>query len=110
MIIGLCAITTAREGNPKVIILGKNSIVIIGYQNTGAFTENNADYLQSRLKESEAMGRRGRQLAKLYYGGSWVYWDILGIMKNSKSESFNLASNDALKQISIVERKVQFNI
>lgn len=56
------------------------------------------------------MGRRGRQLAKLYYGGSWVYWDILGIMKNSKSESFNLASNDALKQISIVERKVQFNI
>lgn len=76
----------------------------------GVFIENNVDYLQFRLKESEVMGRRGCQLVKLYYGGFWVYWDILGIMKNLKLESFNLVSNDVLKQIFIVECKVQFNI
>lgn len=31
MIIGLCVIIIVREGNLKVIILGKNSIVIICY-------------------------------------------------------------------------------
>lgn len=82
MATGLCTITTARGGNPEVIIPEKNGIVIADYENPDAFAEK-IDYLLSRPQESEEMGRRGRQLAELYYSWSRVAWDILSIINDS---------------------------
>ncbi|NET45423.1 glycosyltransferase family 4 protein [Okeania sp. SIO2B3] len=84
MATGLCTITTARGGNPEVIIPGKNGIIITDYENPDAFAEQ-IDYLLSRPKESEEMGRTGRELAELYYSWSRVAWDILSIINDSKS-------------------------
>ena len=84
MATGLCTITTARGGNPEVIISGKNGIVITDYENPDAFAEQ-IDYLLSRPNESEAIGRKGRELAELYYSLSRVAWDILSIINDSKS-------------------------
>ncbi|MEB3341933.1 glycosyltransferase family 4 protein [Okeania sp.] len=84
MATGLCTITTARGGNPEVIVPGKNGIVITDYENPNAFAKQ-IDYLLSKPKESEAMGRTGRELAELYYSWSRVAWDILSIINDSKS-------------------------
>jgi spore coat protein SA len=81
MATGLCTITTARGGNPEVIIPEKNGIVIADYENPDAFAEK-IDYLLSRPQESEEMGRTGRQLAELYYSWSRVSWDILSIIND----------------------------
>ncbi len=86
MATGLCTITTARGGNPEVIIPGKNGIVISDYENSDAFATQ-IDYLLSKPKESEEMGRTGRELAELYYSWSRVAWDILSIINDSKSTS-----------------------
>ncbi|ABG52862.1 glycosyl transferase, group 1 [Trichodesmium erythraeum IMS101] len=86
MATGLCTITTARGGNPEVIVPGKNGIVITDYENPDAFATQ-IDYLLSRPEESEEMGRTGRELAELHYSWSRVAWDILSIINDSKSTS-----------------------
>ncbi len=88
MATGLSIITTARGGNPEVIVPGKNGIVITDYENPDAFAEQ-VDYLLSRPKESEEMGRTGRELAELYYSWSRVAWDILSIINDNKSISLD---------------------
>lgn len=88
MATGLCTVTTARGGNPEVIIPGKNGLVITDYENPDAFATQ-IDYLLSRPKESEEMGRTGRELAELYYSWSRVAWDILSIINDSKSMSID---------------------
>ncbi len=97
MATGLSIITTARGGNPEVIVPGKNGIVITDYENPDAFAEQ-IDYLLSRPKESEAMGRTGRELAELYYSWSRVAWDILRIINDSTSVSSSLETLRQLEQ------------
>lgn len=84
MATGLCTITTGRGGNPEVIIPGKNGIVITDYENSGAFADC-IDYLLSMPNKREEMGKRGRELAELYYSWSRVAWDILSIINDSTS-------------------------
>ncbi|NEQ72505.1 MAG: glycosyltransferase family 4 protein [Okeania sp. SIO2C9] len=86
MATGLCTITTARGGNPEVIVPGKNGIVISDYDNPDAFATE-IDYLLSKPKKSEKMGRTARDLAELYYSWSRVAWDILSIINDSTSIS-----------------------
>ncbi|MDE5072912.1 MAG: glycosyltransferase family 4 protein [Trichodesmium sp. St16_bin4-tuft] len=84
MATGLCTITTGRGGNPEVVIPGKNGIVITDYENSGAFADC-IDYLLSMPNKREEMGKRGRELAELYYSWSRVAWDILSIINDSTS-------------------------
>ena len=84
MATGLSTITTARGGNPEVIIPGKNGIVITDYENPDAFAEE-IDDLLSRPKKREEMGRTGRQRAELYYSWSRVAWDLLSIINDCPS-------------------------
>ncbi|NEQ40370.1 MAG: glycosyltransferase family 4 protein [Okeania sp. SIO3I5] len=97
MATGLSTITTARGGNPEVIMPGKNGIVITDYENPDAFAEQ-IDYLLSKPKESEAMGRTGRELAELYYSWSRVAWDILSIINDSTSVSSSLETLQQIEQ------------
>ena len=97
MATGLCTITTARGGNPEVIIPGKNGIVITDYENPAAFAEQ-IDYLLSRPKESEEMGRSGRKVAELYYSWSRVAWDILSVINDSTSVSSSLETLGKIEQ------------
>ncbi|MGD1700253.1 glycosyltransferase family 4 protein [Dapis sp. BLCC M229] len=97
MATGLCTITTARGGNPEVIIPGKNGIVITDYENPDAFAKQ-IDYLLSRPNESEEMGRTGRELAELYYSWSRVAWDILSIINDSTSMSSSLETLGQIEQ------------
>ncbi len=86
MATGLCTISTARGGNPEVIIPEKNGLLVTDYQNPDAFATQ-IDYLLSRPEKAEEMGRRGRHLSGLYHSWSRVASDILSII-NGQQFSF----------------------
>lgn len=79
MATGLCTITTARGGNPEVIIPDKNGLVITDYQNPEAFATQ-INYLLSNPELAEDMGRNARNLSEMHYGWSRVSSDILKIL------------------------------
>ena len=58
--------------------------MITDYENSGAFADC-IDYLLSMPNKREEMGKRGRELAELYYSWSRVAWDILSIINDSTS-------------------------
>ncbi|WP_069187711.1 glycosyltransferase family 4 protein [Alkalihalobacillus pseudalcaliphilus] len=75
---GLPIITTARGGNPEVIIPNENGLVIENPENPQAFTEQ-LDYLLSNVTQARNMGLYGRELVEANYTWERVASDILQV-------------------------------
>jgi len=93
MATGLGIITTARGGNPEVIIPGKNGLLVKDYQNPDAFATH-INYLLSDPKLAADMGWNGRQLSEKYFGWSRVASDILKII-NPDSKPLNTSNPES---------------
>lgn len=76
MAAGLPIVTTARGGNPEVIIPGENGYIVDVPEDPSQFTEKLALLLSNRTRMKK-MGERGRELALSLYRWERVASDIL---------------------------------
>lgn len=83
MAAGLPIITTARGGNPEVMINGQNGLVIDQPENPDAFTKA----LSTLLSDKDAMkrmGSKGRELAIQHYDWGRVSSEILEVWNGKR--------------------------
>ncbi|MBO1000037.1 glycosyltransferase family 4 protein [Bacillus sp. SD075] len=80
MAAGLPIVTTARGGNPEVIRIGENGLVVENPEDPGCFTEKITEILSNRSLMKK-MGERGRELALTLYEWDRVGSDILEVWK-----------------------------
>lgn len=82
MAAGLPIVTTARGGNPEVIRLGENGLVVENPEDPSCFTEKITEILSNKSLMKK-MGERGRELALTLYEWDRVGSDILEVWKKS---------------------------
>ncbi|CAH0211207.1 Spore coat protein SA [Peribacillus simplex] len=80
MAAGLPIVTTARGGNPEVIRIGENGLVVENPEDPGCFTEKITEILSNRSLMKK-MGERGRELALTLYEWDRVGSEILEVWK-----------------------------
>ncbi|KYG32436.1 glycosyltransferase family 4 protein [Alkalihalobacillus trypoxylicola] len=85
---GLPIITTARGGNPEVILPNENGIVIENPENPQEFTEQ-LTHIFSNLTQARNMGQYGRKLAESNYTWERVASDILDVWKEVERKIHN---------------------
>ncbi|CAH0158976.1 glycosyltransferase family 4 protein [Peribacillus frigoritolerans] len=77
---GLPIVTTARGGNPEVIRIRENGLVVENPEDPGCFTEKITEILSNRSLMKK-MGERGRELALSLYEWDRVGSEILEVWK-----------------------------
>lgn len=82
MAAGLPIVTTARGGNPEVIRIRENGLIVENPEDPAAFTEKISEILSDRSL-MKRMGERGRELAQTLYEWDRVGADILAVWKKS---------------------------
>jgi spore coat protein SA len=82
MAAGLPIVTTARGGNPEVIRIRENGLIVENPEDPSAFTEKISEILSDRSL-MKRMGERGRELAQTLYEWDRVGADILAVWKKS---------------------------
>ncbi|WP_216828258.1 glycosyltransferase family 4 protein [Alkalihalobacterium elongatum] len=95
MAAGLPIITTARGGNPEVIEVNRNGLIVEKPRDPQQF----ADYLSDLLSNPEKckeMGEYGRKLAEEKYSWNRVVTDILGVWSEVET---GISSNRTLDYI-----------
>ncbi|ASS95281.1 lipopolysaccharide N-acetylglucosaminyltransferase [Peribacillus simplex NBRC 15720 = DSM 1321] len=80
MAAGLPIVTTARGGNPEVIRIGENGLVVENPEDPGCFTEKITEILTNKSLMKK-MGERGRELALSLYEWNRVGSEILEVWK-----------------------------
>lgn len=80
MAAGLPIVTTARGGNPEVIEIGENGIVVDTPENPSSFEEKIGKLLSDKTLMKK-MGDKGRELAVSKYNFSRVASEILEVWK-----------------------------
>jgi spore coat protein SA len=80
MAAGLPIITTARGGNPEVIVPGQNGLIVDTPEDPAAFGEKISALLTDPGK-MKAMGQHGRQLAEQRFGFERVIRNILEVWR-----------------------------
>ncbi|WP_434088015.1 glycosyltransferase family 4 protein [Cytobacillus solani] len=82
MAAGLPIVTTARGGNPEVILSGENGLVVENPEDPGCFEEKIAEILSNKSL-MRRMGERGRELAVSIYKYDRVASEVLEIWEQS---------------------------
>ncbi len=82
MAAGLPIVTTARGGNPEVILSGENGLVVENPEDPGCFEEKIAEILSNKSL-MRRMGERGRELAVSIYKYDRVASEVLEIWDQS---------------------------
>ncbi|WP_227551570.1 glycosyltransferase family 4 protein [Metabacillus sediminilitoris] len=82
MAAGLPIVTTARGGNPEVIRIRENGLIVENPEDPAAFREKISEILSDRSL-MKRMGKRGRELAQTLYEWDRVGADILAVWKKS---------------------------
>ncbi|MED1205774.1 glycosyltransferase family 4 protein [Heyndrickxia acidicola] len=80
---GLPIVTTARGGNPEVILPGENGLVVQNPEDPYEFTEAISKILTNK-NLMEKMGERGRELAVSNYPWKRVGTEILEVWEHAK--------------------------
>ncbi len=93
MAAGLPIVTTARGGNPEVILLGKNGLVVEDPLDPRCFEEKISDLLLNRALMKE-MGIKGRELAVSRYTWDRVASEILEVWDLSSLNSSVVSLNE----------------
>lgn len=83
MAAGLPIVTTARGGNPEVMIQGENGYIVQHPEDPSQFTEKLSLLLSNRT-EMKKMGERGREFALSFYQWDRVGADILALWKDAQ--------------------------
>lgn len=84
MAAGLPIVTTARGGNPEVIIPGENGYIVEQPEDPSQFTEK-LSLLLSNKTRMKKMGERGRELALALYKWERVASEILSFWQEAMS-------------------------
>ncbi len=93
MAAGLPIVTTARGGNPEVILSGENGLVVENPEDPGCFEEKIAEILSNKSL-MRRMGERGRELAVSIYKYDRVASEVLDIWE----QSIQMPANQVLKE------------
>lgn len=80
MAAGLPIVTTARGGNPEVILPRENGLVVENPEVPGSFAEKISTILSDKSL-MKSMGEKGRELAISQYGWSRVSSELLEVLK-----------------------------
>ncbi|MDE5412662.1 glycosyltransferase family 4 protein [Alkalihalobacterium chitinilyticum] len=99
MATGLPIVTTARGGNPEVIEVNKNGLIVEKPRDPEQFADHLSDLLSNPEKCKE-MGKYGRKLAEEKYSWNRVVTDILGVWSEVETGvSVDRTLNNAEKPI-----------
>jgi spore coat protein SA len=82
MAAGLPIVTTARGGNPEVILPGENGLVVEKPENPNGFVESISQIL-SNPSLMRKMGQKGRELAESLYTWNRVAAELLKVWEQS---------------------------
>jgi spore coat protein SA len=82
MAAGLPIVTTARGGNPEVIIPGENGLIVENPEDPNGFVDNITEILSDRSLMKK-MGKKGRELAVSNFEWNRVANDILEVWEHS---------------------------
>ncbi|WP_066063162.1 glycosyltransferase family 4 protein [Neobacillus soli] len=94
MAAGLPIVTTARGGNPEVIIQNENGLIVENPENPSCFAEKIATILSDKSL-MKIMGIRGRELAVAKYEWNRVANEILEVWQQSiEAPLTNIQQND----------------
>ena len=91
MAAGLPIVTTARGGNPEVILLGENGLVVENPDDPIGFEEKIAEILSNKALMKK-MGEKGRELAVSNYKWERVASEVLEVWEQSINTSSNMVS------------------
>jgi spore coat protein SA len=91
MAAGLPIVTTARGGNPEVILLGENGLVVENPDDPIGFEEKIAEILSNKALMKK-MGGKGRELAVSIYTWERVASEVLEVWEQSIQTSSNMVS------------------
>ncbi len=83
MAAGLPIVTTARGGNPEVIIQGENGLIVENPEDPSEFAAKITEIFSNKSK-MESMGKRGRELAVTKYIWDRVATEILEVWEHSE--------------------------
>jgi spore coat protein SA len=83
MAAGLPIVTTARGGNPEVILLNENGLIVENPEDPGCFVETLSQILSDKSL-MKRMGEKGRELAVSRYKWDRVASELLEVWKQSK--------------------------
>lgn len=108
MAAGLPIITTARGGNPEVIIPGENGYIVEQPEDPSEFTEKLSLLLSNRTKMKK-MGERGRELALSLYKWERVASDILSFWQEALSAPATVTPIEYVQE-QVYEQKTQETI
>lgn len=100
MAAGLPIVTTARGGNPEVIRLRENGLVVENPEDPNSFTEKISEILSNKTLMKK-MGERGRELALTLYQWDRVASDILTVWKKSLETATTVAEQVSVPPIAI---------
>jgi spore coat protein SA len=89
MAAGLPIVTTARGGNPEVILLGENGLVVENPDDPIGFQEKIAEILSNKALMKK-MGEKGRELALSIYTWERVASEVLEVWEQSIQTSSNI--------------------
>lgn len=87
MAAGLPIVSTARGGNPEVIEVNKNGLIVEKPRDPQQFADHLSDLLSNPAKCKE-MGKHGRKLAEEKYSWNRVVADILGVWSEVEEGDF----------------------
>ncbi|MCA1035050.1 glycosyltransferase family 4 protein [Bacillus infantis] len=90
MAAGLPIVTTARGGNPEVILPGENGLIVENPEDPDCFTEKISNILSSKPLMKK-MGQKGRALAVSQYEWPRVASELLGIWERTKFTTYGAA-------------------
>jgi spore coat protein SA len=90
---GLPIVTTARGGNPEVILPGENGLVVQIPEEPQEFTESISKILSNK-NLMEKMGKRGRELAVSNYQWKRVATEILEVWEHAKYSTIEALQSD----------------
>ncbi|WP_338447839.1 glycosyltransferase family 4 protein [Niallia oryzisoli] len=82
MAAGLPIVTTARGGNPEVILVGENGLVVENPDSPAGFEEKLTEILSNR-SVMKKMGEKGRELAVTLYTWERVAAEVLEVWEQS---------------------------
>lgn len=83
MAAGLPIVTTARGGNPEVILLNENGLIVENPEDPGCFAEKISQILSDKSL-MKRMGEKGRELAVSRYNWNRVASELLEVWEQSK--------------------------
>ena len=104
MAAGLPIVTTARGGNPEVILLKKNGLIVENPENPENFAEKITEILSDKTLMKK-MGERGRELVENKFQWKRVADEVLEVWMQSNDQTENETGKSELDEKSVKDKE-----